>query len=113
MGKDKRIYTTNEIQGYVLRDMKALNKTVRSIDAPAAKKDNEYVVAMKTSDIILPVINVADYHFAVLLSDGTWADKPGSLPSRWNRIDGTALKWDSGGYIDYYNTESIYFAVEK
>lgn len=54
----------------------------------------------------------ADYHFAVLLSDGTWADKTGGLPSRWNVIDGTSATWDLGETKDYYNTESVYLAVE-
>ena len=27
-----------------------------------------------------------DYHFAVRLSDGSWADKPGSNPSRYNQV---------------------------
>ncbi len=75
--KSKNAYTTQEITGYIQRDMKALNKAVRVVDSPSDKTDNEYIVAMKTSDIIIPSIGVADYHFAVQLSDGTWADKPG------------------------------------
>ena len=58
-------------------------------------------------------MGIADYHFAVQLSDGTWADKPGSTPSRWNKIDGTAEKWNLGSIIGYYNTPSIYFAVKR
>lgn len=75
---------------------------------------------MKTSTMPIPIdgYSSADYHFAVLLSDGTWADKSGQTPSRWNAIDGTASTWDIGivgsdSYIEgYYNTESVYFAVE-
>ena len=68
---------------------------------------------MKTSTKIITSIGVADYHFAVQLSDGTWADKPGQLPSRWNVIDGTAKTWDLGKISKYYNTQSVYFAIER
>ena len=51
--------------------------------------------------------------FAVQLNDGTWADKPGRTPSRWNKLDGTAIAWDLGSIKNYYNTETVYFAVER
>ena len=113
MFKDKPSYTTKEITNFILRDMKELNKPVRVVSSPLDKKSNEYIVAMKTSTTIIQSIGVADYHFAVQLSDGTWADKPGATPSRWNVIDGTSITWDCGEIKDYYNTESVYFAVEK
>lgn len=68
---------------------------------------------MRTSDIIIPSIGVANYHFAVQLSDGTWTDKHGQTPSRWNTLDGTAIAWDCGNIKNYYSTESVYFAVRK
>ncbi len=113
MYKNKNVYSTKEITNYILRDMKALKKNVRTVSSPSDKTNNEYIVAMKTSDIILPDIGIADYHFAVQLSDGTWADKPGQTPSRWNALDGTAIAWDCGNIESYYNSESVYFAVEK
>ncbi len=110
---DKDIYTPEEITEFIERDMDALNKSVRVVDSPEDKLDNEYIVAMKTSTIVFPAIGVADYHFAVQLSDGTWADKPGPRPSRWNALDGAAIAWDMGDIKDYYNTETVYFAVER
>ena len=110
---NKKAYTPKEITDFIMRDMKSLNKPVRIVDSPLDKNENEYIVAMKTSSIVLEDIGVADYHFAVQLSDGTWADKPGQTPSRWNVLDGTALTWDLGYIENYYNTESVYFAVEK
>lgn len=118
---EDRIYSLDEITEYVLRDMEILGKNVRVIESPQDAQVNEYVVAMKTSTQSLPVSYTmnADYHFAVLLNDGTWADKPGQTPSRWNEIDGTASSWDLATpqdyyYIEgYYNTESVYFAVEE
>lgn len=86
--------------------MKALNKSVSVFEFPSDKADNEYIVAMKTSDIIIESIGVADYHFAVQLRDGTWSDKHGQTPSRWNALD-------CGNIKNYYNTESVYFAARK
>ena len=110
---NKKAYTPKEITDFIIRDMKSLNKPVRIVDSPLDKNENEYIVAMKTSSIVLEDIGVADYHYSVQLSDGTWADKPGQTPSRWNAIDGTALTWDLGYIENYYNTESVYFSVEK
>ena len=113
MYRDKNIYTPEEITKYIERDMKELDRSVRVVDSPADKGSNEYIVAMKTSTIVIPSIGVADYHFAVQLSDGTWADKPGQKPSRWDALDGTAIAWDLGNLKNYYNTDSVYFAVER
>ena len=112
---NKPAYTTKEITTFIQRDMKSLNKSVRVASSPSDKKSNEYIVAMKTSTILLN--GHADYHFAVQLSDGTWADKPGLTPSRWNKINGNAVTWDLGegesSVKNYYNTETVFFAVVK
>lgn len=75
--------------------------------------DNEYCEIQDKSCTFIPSIGIADYHFAIQLSDGTWADKPGQKASRWNALDGTAIAWDLAGIKNYYNTESIYFAIGK
>lgn len=108
-----RLYTPKEVTNYILSDMKVLGKNVRVIESPEEAEENEYVVAMKTSTYYIPGTQHADYHFAVLLSDGTWADKVSGNPSRWNMIDGMAANWDAPVYEKYYNTESVYFAVER
>lgn len=51
-----------------------------------------------------------DYHFAVQLSNGKWADKVGFTESRYNRIDGTAIKWEINEY-QIYDSDTVYFAV--
>ena len=84
MFNDKNIYSPEEITEFIQRDMAFLNKSVRVVDSPMDKLDNEYIVAMKASTFVIPSIGVADYHFAVQLNDGSWADKPGQTPSRWN-----------------------------
>ena len=113
MFKDKNIYSPEEITGFIQRDMDALNKSVRVVNSPKDKLDNEYIVAMKTSTKIIPSIGFADYHFARQLSDGSWADKPGQTPSRWNALDGSAITWDLGNIKNYYNTKTVYFAVVR
>jgi len=47
------------------------------------------------------------------ISDGAWADKTGYKSSRWNELDGTAIAWDFGDIEGYYNTATVYFAVER
>ena len=68
---------------------------------------------MKTSSIILPGEACNDFHFAVLLSNGMWADKQGDHPSRWGVIDGYAATWDSYPGDGAYNSETRFFAVRK
>ena len=111
--EDKEFYTLDEIQVYVLRDMNALGINVRPINSPSEINNNEYLVAMKTSDMILPGMTCADVHFAILLDNGMWADKQGSYPSRWGQIDGYAVTWDLDPGDGYYNSDTRYFAVEK
>ena len=79
--------------------------------SPDDKLENEYIVALMTSDKLVPDFGYADYHFARQLSDGTWADKRGPLPSEWNEIDGCALAWDRADVAGYYNLGPVYFAV--
>ena len=114
MYDEKPIYDVDEIVDFVKRDMEKLGKDVRIVDSPQERLEGEYIVALKTSSYIVPEIGVADYHFAVLLSDGTWADKTGQGPSRWNEIDGMAVSWDAIAYgkgNGYYNSETRYFAI--
>ena len=107
----KAIYNPEEIAQYVERDMNALGIPIRQVDSPKDKLANEFIVAMKTSDKLVPGYDIADVHFAVQLSDGSWADKQGIEPSRWNVLDGTAITWDIISGDAYYNTKTIYFAV--
>ena len=110
---DKSINTPDEITSFVMRDMQQLGMDVRVVSNPSDKGEDEYIVAMKTSTMLVPGYSFADYHFARQLSDGTWADKPGQTPSRWNKIDGMAATWDLGNQKGYYNTKTVYFAVKR
>ena len=109
----KEFYTLDEIQDYVLRDLAFWGIQARPAESPADKKQNEYIVAMKISDMIVYGMSCADVHFAVLLDNGTWADKQGNTPSSWGVIDGYAATWDLEPRDGYYNSDTRYFAVRK
>ena len=102
-------YSVEEVAAYVKRDMDYLGRTCKEISSPTeAKSKNTYVVALK---VATDPQGDFDYHFAVQLSDGKWADKQGELWSRYAMIDGEAKRWDSFSTRGYYNSETIYFEV--
>ena len=51
--------------------------------------------------------DATDYHFAVMLSDGIWIDKPGIGETRYGAIDGFANTWTIGDIT--YAEETMYF----
>lgn len=93
----------------VLIDMKNENKHCRIIRSPSDARMDEYVVAMKTTDYIEAQSRV-DYHFAVLLSDGTWADKMGNGPVRRNVINGYDNSWPYSN-TNSYCSPTVFFAL--
>ena len=104
-------YSPGYIADLVLKDMEALGRKARVISTPEEATADERVVALKTGTYIFSC-GFTDYHFCVQLSDGTWADKPGSTNPRWNAIDGTAATWPlSGVSTDYYCSTTCYFAI--
>lgn len=73
--------------------------------------ENEYRVALRVT-----TSGTYDYHYMIQLEDGSWAHKPGSLPSEylgfinpstydWSYYYGSRIGWC------YYNSDVIYFAV--
>ena len=48
-----------------------------------------------------------DYHFAVLLENGVWVDKPGKQETRYGAIDGFSSIWQIDDRI--YDSETLYF----
>ena len=93
----------------VMADMKNENKRCRLIKSPSDARMGEYVVAMKTSDY-MDSRNLVDFHFAVLLSDETWADKMGDDSVRRNAISGYDNSWPLNG-INSYCSPTVFFAV--
>ncbi|MBQ8637190.1 MAG: RHS repeat-associated core domain-containing protein, partial [Clostridia bacterium] len=112
-------YEVEEIADFVKLDIDSAGFPMRQIESPDELEEDEYLIALKTSDIIIEDTGFADYHFAIQLSDGTWVDKPGNTPPRWNVIRSPYDDWDYGtkndeGFIKgYYNSGPIFFALKK
>lgn len=107
------LYTLDDLKEYVQRDMKNLSISIRIIDDPSECNSDEFVVAMKISVKEEDGVEKRDFHFAVQLSDGTWADKPGAGASRWNYLNGTDDVWGMNEDNSFYNSESVFFAVNR
>ena len=91
----------------VLNDAKESGKSVtyvpgNNVDSyKTTRPDGAYLIAAKiTSDC-------TNYHFAVLLENGMWADKPGKKETRCGAIDGFSSVWKVDNYT--YDSETIYF----
>ena len=108
---NKLCYSVDDIAQLVLDDMAAINCPCRIINSPQEATKGEKVIALKTGTYIF-TLQQADYHFAILLSDGTWADKPGSYPVRRGVISGYDKTWPLAGISsDYYCSRTVYFAI--
>lgn len=110
---EERLYTLDDLKKYVENDMRSLFVSIRTINDPSECNSDEFVVAMKISIKVEEGEEKRDFHFAVQLSDGTWADKPGSAASRWNHLDGTDDVWGTDEDSSFYNSESVFFAVNR
>ena len=107
-GKDRR-YNRDTMIAAVLADGEAYGRTVRPLTSPTDIREDEQLVVCKIYD------EGTNYHFAMQLSDGSWADKFGSGASRWNEIDGLADTWtiEDDAQTWVFDSASIYFAFGK
>ena len=116
-------YSVSAVADMVLEDAKRDGRSIRPIDSfDSPISSNEYRIALRTS--------VDDYHFMKQHNDGTWSHKPGFCSTRL--IDGqnpSVVSWDAPivdslllrmGIIkeinvlkNYYDSDTIYFAVSK
>ena len=95
-------YTIDSMIRYVEADATARGRRVEHISSPAQLPEGALLIACKlTSD-------GKDFHFAVMLPNNVWLDKPGAGESRYNKIDGFAKTWVIGKSI--YDSATIYFA---
>lgn len=96
------------ITNFVIRDFEKAGRDVRIINSYEDANKNEIVIALKNKDTVLN----PDYHFAILLDDGTWADKQGTRKdSRQGAIKNPDETWE--GWLNRYNTETVYFAISN
>jgi hypothetical protein len=91
----------------VIKDMKQSGGDARIINSTTDAEDGEIVVAVKTRYILFN-----DFHIAVLLPDGTWADKQGTIhDSTKSRIENPDDDWPAGWLSRPYDSDTIYIAV--
>ena len=107
----KSVYTPQEVAEFVIKDMGYLGISVRIVNDPSERRANETIVALNTSSSKHFLFGQGDYHFAIQLSDGTWADKRGSAPSRWNMLNGEDKIRESNWHSPSYNYGPIFFAI--
>lgn len=96
--------------------------TVRKISGPNADiESNEWRIALRVGTTI-PIGTgghgkyVYDYHFMVQTNTGQWAEKHGTGGSSILHKSGLTpdqLSWDLGPASGYYDSEIIYFAVDR
>lgn len=95
---------------YTIRDIEQNGRNVRTIDSYEDAIDGEQVIALKTSDP--KVFGMRDYHYAILLPDGSWADKLGTRSdSRQGAIEDPDGPW--GEWWKSYNSKTIYLAITE
>ena len=54
-----------------------------------------------------------DYHFAVLLSNGMWADKPGLAYGRWGELTFDGYTWNDGNKITASAQDTAFFCIKS
>ena len=103
-----------EVADFAIRDIKNhLKRNAYVIDHPSDVPDGYYVIAVKASSIISDNIGIADYHFAVMIDDYFWADKQGKTNEpRCGAIFATHAFWDKSDAPGYYDSPTIFIAVE-
>ncbi len=97
-------YNLGSIKEGVLADAAVRGKNVKYLPNEYINykiPDRAYLIACKISS------DATDYHFAVMLSDGIWIDKPGIGETRYGAIDGFANTWTIGDIT--YAGDTMYF----
>lgn len=103
-------YYLEAVTAYTIRDVERSGRSVRIISSTEDANENEQILALKISDP--KIFGMRDYHFAILLPDGTWADKPGTRSdSRHGAIEDPDGQW--GEWWRSYNSATIYLAVSE
>jgi len=111
-GNDYRNPKSNDdyvqkIADRVVNDMKQSRGDARIIGSYTDAEDGEIVVAVKTRFLLF-----TDFHVAVLLPDGTWADKLGAgHDSAKGQIENPDDPWPANWWLRPYDSDTIYIAV--
>ncbi len=100
---------TAAIVEYFVRDIEQTGRNIRVINSYEDAIEEETVVALKNTKFFFGGDN---YHFAIQLQNGSWADKlgPGN-DSQQGAIENPDEPW--GKWWMRYNSETIYFALSQ
>jgi len=71
--------------------------SARQISSYTYAAINEFIISVRTTPIVGLAAGQYDYHFAILLNDGTWADKRGELSARRGKINPLQASWSGVG----------------
>ncbi len=100
---------TATVVKYFVRDIAQTGRDIRMINSYEDATEEETVVALKNTKFFFGGDN---YHFAIQLQNGSWADKlgPGN-DSQQGAIENPDDPW--GKWWMRYNSETIYFALSQ
>ena len=106
-------FTTAFVASYFSNDLSTLERsyttTTNFDEIPADRTD---VVVIAVFQYTNPKAG-CDYHFAVLLSDGKWADKPGPQKARCGELTYDGTCWNDGSDITNDGADTIFFIVRR
>ena len=106
-------FSTDFVASYFSNDLSTLERsyttTTNFDEIPADRTD---VVVIAVFQYTNPKVG-CDYHFAVLLSDGEWADKPGSQSARCGKLTYDGTCWNDGDDIINDGADTIFFIVRR
>ena len=106
-------FSTAFVASYFSNDLSTLERsytTTKNFDEIPADRTDVVVIAVfqyTNSDV------GCDYHFAVLLSDGEWADKPGAREARCGDLTYNGSYWNDGDKIIDDGKDTIFFIVRR
>ena len=106
-------FSTNFVASNVASDLSVLGyKYTATADFSQIPTDRADIVVIAVFQYTHPEEG-RDYHFAVLLSDGEWADKPGADPARHGNLKYNGECWNDGSNIINDGKDTIFFVVNK
>ena len=106
-------FSTNFVASNVASDLSVLGYKY------TATADFSQIPTDRADNVVIAVFQYThpeegrDYHFAVLLSDGEWADKPGADPARHGNLKYNGECWNDGSNIINDGKDTIFFVVNK
>ncbi len=111
-GSDRALNTDTEtIIEYIIRDIEKTGRDIRVIESREDAAEGEILVALKNDNFFF---GGDQYHVAIQLPDGTWADKRGTgYESRQGEIDNPDGPWAAEWWKYVYDTETYYFAISE